>query len=351
MELPSIDSGPAVRGDVSIRKCPPDDREGVRTFWKRYIPLGSRVCEIHDWRESNPVSGRNCVYVAEENGSILGVANWVPATFGCRGLHVPVAWAADNVVASEARRRGIASRLLESVPLGASLALAKGTSAAMYTVRKKLGYRDVAHRTYQICAVAPFCRTGPASRRLAHLFAYAAGLMRRRFHHGSSLRISSTTRFGSEFDRLAETAIAANVLMPWKTSAYLEWRYGSGVPGRSYRILRADGTEGLRGAIVLRGPEGVEQSGWIVDLIAVPHDIPAIDALICSARTELKNRGTTLIRVLATSSLVRERLRRAGFLDTAGTPQFTYFQTSELPFDPASLEWNFFEGDADNELY
>jgi hypothetical protein len=220
----------------------------------------------------------------------------------------------------------------------------------MYAAKKKLGYRDVPHRTFQVCPVDLFYPVGPAARRLQYALGYMLSAWRRRSVAPPPLRISAITGFDHEFDRLAEASIAGDILTHWKPADYLQWRYCC-TPGRSYRILQAAGPEGLRGAVVLRGPEGPERSAWIVDLIAVPTDLPAIDALIHAARNDLKARGTTAIWTLASSSLARQRLSRAGFLDTSRTQQFTYLVAGELPFDPAALDWNFFAGDGDSELY
>jgi hypothetical protein len=116
-------------------------------------------------------------------------------------------------------------------------------------------------------------------------------------------------------------------------------------------VVRADGPEGLRGAVVLRGPEGPEQQGTIVDLIADSGDTPTIDALIAHAREDFAARQASVIRVFATSDRIRSRLRRAGFLDTHHTPRFSYFVATPLPFDPNAVEWSFFHGDGDCELY
>ena len=221
----------------------------------------------------------------------------------------------------------------------------------MYAIKKKFGFRDAPNAGFLACPLTPFYPAGSAARRLKYALAYTSSLSHRRRAEGlAGGHLSVAREFGAEFDVLAEKLVSGEALTPWKPSAYLRWRY-RGCPGRSYRTLRLDGPDGLRGAIVLRGPEGPERTAWIVDLLADPGDTATVAALIRGARRELQARRASVVWMPATSARVRAQLLRAGFLETPRSLRFTYLAYAKLPFDPTEVEWNFYYGDGDCELY
>ncbi len=334
-----------------IRKATPDDRQRLFQVWKEHLPGGHRVVEIYAWRESDSAaSGGNSPHVAEHEGAIAGVINEVGLTLGWGGQRISASWQTDVVVSPAMRGKGVVTQLMQRLTAETAFVLGKGTTAAMHAAKKRFGFRDVPHATFLVCPLTPLYPGGSLGKRVKYAMGYLTGWWHRRPAASGSLRVSAAGEFGPEFDVLAESLGKGDTLTPWKSSAYLNWRY-FGCPGRSYRVVRADGPTGLRGAIVLRGPEGVEREAWIVDLVAGPADTATVDALVRAARNELSAKGAAAIWIFATSLRIRARLHRAGFLNTRRTPHFTYFVSGALPFDPAAVEWNFFDGDGDCELY
>ena len=334
---------------IVIRKATPTDHPNLLDFWQRY--LTPRVAEVFRWREETGAAwGGNAPYLAEQDGVLLGAMNTVGVDIGWRGQLTRAVWQTDVVVSPAARGKGIVTRMMREAAAKHPMVLGKGTTAAMYAAKKKFGFCDVPHPNFLVCPLTPFYPVGPLTRRVKYALGYASSRWRRRGAGNLGFRISAVSGFSAEFDALAAKRMAGESLAPWKPAAHLQWRYAT-APGRSYRILRADGAEGLRGAVVLRGPAGEERQAWIVDILADPGDSDTVDALIHGARDLLSADGAASIWVYATSLRMRGRLLQAGYLETVRTPRFTYFVSGTVPFDPDAVEWNFFDGDGDCELY
>ena len=152
------------------------------------------------------------------------------------------------------------------------------------------------------------------------------------------------------FDEIAERVPAGDEIGLRKTSAYLNWRY-VGAPGRTYRILRAEGRGRLRGAAVLRLNPAPGGRAWLVDLICDSRDVEAVAALVSASVRELRRRRAGDVKTFTSSTRVRRVLARHGFVATSETPQFTYRVESEA-LRPLldGVVWNFWWGDGDSEL-
>jgi GNAT superfamily N-acetyltransferase len=344
---PNVEN-PRLPGTIGVRSATPADYPRLLDFWQRH--LTPRVAEVFRWRGEAGRISLSHPYLAEQDGQILGAMNTVGVDLRGRGQCTRAVWQTDVVVSPEARGKGVVTRLMEQAAAANAFVLGKGTTAAMYAAKKKFGFRDVPNPNFQACPLTPFYPVGALLRRVKYAAGYAKSRSRRRRSSQPEIRISLASGFSAEFDALDVKLTAGETLSAWKPASYLEWRYLT-APGRSYRVLRADGAEGLRGAIVLRGPEGDERQSWIVDILAEPGDDPTVDALIEAAREMLTRDRAAVVWVFATSSRVRARLTRAGFLETVRSPRFTYFVSGTVPFDPGAVEWNFCDGDGDCELY
>ncbi|MGB6974058.1 MAG: GNAT family N-acetyltransferase [Terracidiphilus sp.] len=336
--------------DVAVRKASGEDQQQLFDFWRRELPGGERVCELFTWRQASAAaSGGNAPYLAEYGGEIVGVSNTIPLLVGCRGSRVCAVWQVDVVVSSAMRGRGIARQLMQQLSC-APLALGKSTQS-MYEAKKKCGFSDAPNSNLLLCPLKPFYPEGTLARRLKYAAVWASSMWRRESSGlNPELCSSEVVEFGAEFDALAEKLMAGDALTPWKPAAYLNWRY-RGCPDRSYRALRLDDGSGLRGTVVLRGPEGAGREAWIVDVLAEPADAETLSALIHAAQNDLKARGASVVWIHATSHRVRRQLYNSGFIDTGRTVRFTYKANGKMPADLATTEWNFFHGDGDGELY
>lgn len=336
---------------IVVRKATAEDRQRLFDFWRRELPGGERVCELFAWREANAAaSGGNAPYLAECGGEIAGVSNSIPVVLGCRGSRVHAVWQVDVVVSPAMRGRGIVGQLMQQLS-GAPLSLGKGTTPVMYAAKKKFGYSDAPNSNLLLCPLTPVYPSGAIAKRLKYAVAWASSVWRRkRPCRMPELRSSEVEEFGADFEALAEKLMAGDALTPFKPAAYLNWRYRA-CPGRSYRTLRLDDDRGLRGAVVLRGPEGEEREAWIVDVLADPADAETLSALIRAAQRDLKARGASVVLIHATSERMRRQLDKSGFLNTSRIVRFTYMDHDKLPVDLVTTEWNFFHGDGDCELH
>ncbi len=334
-----------------VRPLEPTDHSSLFAFYRANLGTGERVAQYFEWRERDPASGGNRPFAAWYDGALLGTVNVVPWTLAGGGHEFSVCWQQDSIVSAAARGKGVGKALVNAAAAGWPLVLAKGTSAAMYALRKSAGFVDLPNATYLTRALRPFATGGTWRRRLGTPLLSFRNLFHRLPPPSRPLHLRELSTFGPSYDALAARLVGGQRMAPRKGASYLHWRY-LGCPTRQYRILEAvDGEEPL-GAAILRLPSGPPDVAWLVDLIGDLDDADVVVTLLSGALRSARAAGASLIRTFATSQRAREFLGRAGFVDSAETPRFTI--RVGLPtwtLGPDRIDWNFWHGDGDAELY
>jgi GNAT superfamily N-acetyltransferase len=324
----------------------PSDEEAAREFYRRMFPASARVVELLEWRSRTPqASGGNSTFVARLEGQLVGAMNLVPFELRAGDRVFKAAWQQDSVVSEVMRGQGIGRELINRSAAAYDVVLAKGTSEAMYKLRKSCGFRDVVNSNYLVRVLSPV-RFGTSSKHRAYALALGALSLLARRRQQTTLNTQPLDRFGIEFDELADASRGPREIRPIKPSAFLNWRYRE-CPGRNYKIIGSIGSEGLTGAVVVT--QG--HMSWIVDLLSDNSDATLI-ALIRASVKSCRANGAASIHTFATSEVARRCLRREGFVEVPRTPQFTYRAVPAV--DQAlqqNLDWLFWHGDGDFELY
>jgi hypothetical protein len=275
----------------------------------------------------------------------------VPAIVTLSGSKFSATWQQDSLVSSEARGKGVGKRLVEKGMDGWEITMAKGTSDAMYGLRKSLGFVDVPNSDYLVKVCKKRAEYGKLRDRLAECLLLFWKVVLPLPKADPSIEIKSVDSFDKSFDQLSEKLSQEHVFRLHKGQAYLNWRYFQ-CPGKKYQVFRAGGDE-ARGAIVTGIMGKASEEGWVVDLLCSRRDEGCALALLLKALKNLERQSVSRIYAFATLSIARKWFRRLGFLPTGRTPRFAYkicgrgIDVNSL----AQIPWDFWHGDGDVELY
>lgn len=336
---------------LEIKWMSPNEETGVLAFYKNNLNEYERFLQYWEWRkESLPFSMTEKALIAVyENTGISGCIGIVPVDMYLSDKTVNACWQQDSLVSFSARGQGLGKKLVVKAHEGYELTLAKGTSTAMYGLRKYLGYEDVPFSNHMIRV----CRSKDIQGSIIKkgLF-YFLGMLSGVFplpKTEQSINVERINEFDESFDDLATAMADDHTLRHRKGKDYLNWRY-SRCPGKTYTILKA-GTEKARGAIIVNcvGPDSDE--GWIVDMICNSVDRACAYALIHAALCYFKKKQVTRIWCFATHPIARRWFYRFGFLPTNRSPRFTYLASPDLKIKISRYLWDFWHGDGDIELY
>ncbi len=340
--------------EIEVRAFTPEDEARFMSFYTEHQPTWESFRRFWEWRRKGvPHSGGEEATIALEDGNVVGSVGLVRAALTHAGREIRASWQQDSLVSPAMRGRGVGKKLVNASCEGWDLSMAKGTSKAMYGLRKAVGYQDVPNSDYLIRVRRVRGAPEPLGTRAreAALLAWQTVLPMPRTDR--AIEIAAVEQFDASFDRLADNQAQEPVFRLRKTSGYLNWRYTQ-CPGRSYKIFRA-GAEEARGAIVVSVAGDRREEGWIVDFIGCQTDRSAAYALLRAGIEHLEAQGVYRIYVFATYERIRGWLRRFGFVATGRSPKFTYrivrpdIQPSAETF--ASAPWDFYHGDGDVELY
>jgi len=320
--------------EIEIRMMRPDEEPKLLAFMKANLDTWEKFEKLWKWRqEQQEISGGETAAIAKKHGKIVGCVGIVPANLIVRGKPVKASWQQDSLV----------SRW--------DLVLAKGTSKAMYGLRKSIGFADVPNSDYLVRVQKPRLRRGELKESLGEYGLYFWKIVLPLPKRGSSINLKEIDAFDQSFDNLAERNSFAAVVCLRKHHQYLNWRYVK-CPRKKYDIFKA-GDPRTRSAIVLTIAGEQADEGWIVDLVCDQDDKTCAYALLHKAIAYFEQQGVWRIWTFATLPAARMRLRRFGFVPSGRTPRFTYrMQNKNLhSSDLLKASWNFWHGDGDVELY
>ena len=337
---------------IEIKLLEPEDEKNLLNFFRHNLDTWEKFKLYWHWKNKNKnASSKETAVIAKVEGDIVGCIGIVSADVTLNGNRIKTSWQQDSLVSHSMRGRGLGKQLVNKGGQGWDMAMAKGTSKAMYGLRKSLGFLDVPNSDYLLRVCRPRAMAKTLKERL---FEYILWLWKNLIPmpgENPTIDIKPIDAFDQSFDILANELSKKNVLRLHKGQGYLNWRYFQ-CPGKFYKVFRAGG-EKARSAIVLNiaGPKSDE--GWIVDLVCSPADKKHAYSLLQTAVKYFEQHEVSRIWVFATLPAARKWLFRLGFMPTGRTPRFTYM-IQEENFDPIEFHqasWDFWHGDGDVELY
>ncbi|MFZ5623676.1 MAG: GNAT family N-acetyltransferase [Gemmatimonadota bacterium] len=330
--------------DVVVRRLSQGDDNALFAFYDRVHPKAATLRTLFAWRREMPNdAGSSEVFGAFAGEALLGALTVLPIpTAGGRR----VCWQLDSIVAPEARGKGIGQRLVCEAKASWDIVLAKGTSDAMYALRKGVGFADVPHSMYLYRATRAVATGVSWKIRIAlpALFIRAGGRPRTRL----GVAIVPLGHFGPVYDEFADAWRAeSGVIAPVKSAAYLRWRYLT-CPNRTYQVLELRAGGRVLGAAVLRRSRIVPSVTWLVDLISSPYHAPDAAAMIASVLDAARQQGVSIVRTFCSDPYLAVVMREAGFREAPSSPRFTCLPRSAAG---AGARIAFWHGDGDVELY
>ncbi len=342
------------RSDIEIRPFRPQDEAAFLDFYAHHQATWESFRRYWEWRRAGvPHSGGEEATIALDGGKVVGAVGIVEAPLTFQGARVRASWQQDSLVSSAMRGRGVGKKLVHAAWQGWDLSIAKGTSGAMYGLRKSVGYVDVPNSDYLVRVLRVRKEGQPIRKTLQESLLLAWKSLLPMPKPDPTIPLVEIDEFDESFTQLAEALSQEPVFRLYKSREYLNWRY-TRCPDRRYQILRAGGDQ-ARGAVVVRSAGDRLDEGWIVDLVGCSSDKHAAYALIRKAVEHLTQQDVSRIFVFATHRTVRAWLRRFGFLPTGRSPKFTYRIVRDplppLPPEFSSAPWDFYHGDGDVELY
>lgn len=337
--------------DGKITKLTRQETPKFLDFIEQTLNCGTEFRELWHWREKGlPESGGEQAVLALKGDEVVGCVGIVPLSVSINGRIKEAIWQQDSLVSKSMRGLGLGKDLVLSAEEGRQLIMAKGTSAAMYGLRKVIGYADVPLSDYLIAVYHPF-ETGWTTKTIMaltlSLWQKILLLPRRK----EALPIKEISRFGNEYDDLTAAIALEPGIMPLKNSAYLNWRYFR-CPLKKYTVFEA-GKDRPRGAIVLGMSNKNPMEGWLVDMLCASEDRICAYSLLAEARRYFIRRKIKHVMAFATQPAARRWLMRFGFVPTRRSPRFTYKykNNDSSPVFLQKAHWNFWHGDGDLDLY
>ena len=339
-----------LEGTIEIKLMEAAEQEEFMDFLKGNLDSFDKFEQFWRWRNENmSICGGENAAIAKYDGKVVGCVGIVPANIHGCGNTVRACWQQDSLVDRAMRGKGVGKRLVEKAAEGWDLLLAKGTSLPMYGLRKSLGFLDARNSNYMVRVSRPR-KFGFSAKRLVEYLLWIWRMIVVGPRIDDRISVCRVEEFDRSFDALAEGLKQKNVFKLHKDHRYLNWRYVS-CPGKEYGIFKAGGDD-ARGAVVVAINRSDPQEAWIIDLICSDNDKQSGLALIRTAVRYLENSGASRIWVFSTMLTVRRWFMRYGFVPTKFTPRFTYRAANkEITEKVGTVEWDFWHGDGDLELY
>jgi GNAT superfamily N-acetyltransferase len=294
------------------------------------------------------------IWVAREDGRVLGQYASMPVRLWWGDREVRSSWGMDVFVAAEARGRGVGARLFTAWSDHVEVALGLGLTPSSYGLFKKLRYHDV--------GPVPFFQKildarEVARRRLGPRLGSAAAPVLRaalavthpeRTRPAGDVVIGPWTGFTEEYDALWERARASHAMCVRRDRAYLDWKYAR-CPHRRYEMIEARRGGRLYGFAVSRHEDhrGL-RLGWVIDLFTDAGDDAAKDALLGGVLDGFRRAGVARAQAFSMNGALASSLRRRGFVRGRSPMQFCV--RARVPSDHVLAQkgrWHVVFGDSD----
>ncbi|MFZ5568868.1 MAG: hypothetical protein ACOZF0_00580 [Thermodesulfobacteriota bacterium] len=308
---------------------------------------------LWSWRNGNAgASGGETAVIAGRENRLVGAVGIVPVDMRINGEPIRASWQQDSLIAASERGKGVGKKLVSAAAEPYDLVMAKGTSRAMYGLRKSMGYSDVPYSDYLLAVNSPETRLKHPAKSLLFRMLWLWKQLLPLPRENADLPVREISAFEeAAYDHLAEKMSRGGTFGPYKSAAYLNWRYMA-CPVKQYTVFQA-GNDDPRGAVVLGFSAEAPMDGWVVDLICPSDDKQCACRLLTAAMRFFKQRRFNKIWTFATLPAARRWLLRFGFVPTRISPRFTckFKDESRTPASSPDIPWNIWHGDGDLELY
>jgi len=298
--------------------------------------------------------GRPEIWVAREDGRLLGQYASMPVRLWWGSREVRSSWGMDVFLAAEARGRGLGAQLFTAWSDHVEVALGLGLTPSSYGLFKKLRYHDV--------GPVPFFQKvldarAVARRRLGRVVGEAAAPLLRaalamvhpeRRRPAPGVVTAPGAGFTEDYDALWERARGSYAMCVRRDRAYLDWKYAR-CPHRQYEVTEARRAGRLDGFAVSRHEDhrGL-RLGWVIDVFAEAGDHEVKDALLGAVLDGFRRAGVARAQAFSMNAALAADLRRRGFARGKSPMQFcvrTQVESADVLADLG--RWHVVFGDSD----
>jgi GNAT superfamily N-acetyltransferase len=272
--------------------------------------------------------GRPEIWVAREDGRLLGQYASMPVRLWWGSREVRSSWGMDVFVAAEARGRGLGAQLFTAWGDHQEVALGLGLTPSSYGLFKKLRYHDVGPVPFFQKVLDPRAvarrRLGPVAGSVAAPVLRAALAVGRpeRTRPARDVVTAAAAGFTDEYDALWERARGSYAMCVRRDRAYLDWKYAR-CPHRRYDVTEARRDGRLDGFAVSRHEDlrGL-RLGWVIDVFAEAGDHDVKDALLGAVLDGFRRAGVARAQAFSMNAALASDLRRRGFTRGRSPMQF-----------------------------
>jgi GNAT superfamily N-acetyltransferase len=312
-----------------IRAYRDGDEEGILELWKAvYSDMQfDREKWLRWWRwmyKENP-AGNGWIWLAEDEGKIVGHEALIPIVVKIGNRIVKVAQAVDLMVHPDYRYQGMflkleRTALNEAEHKGLRITIGFSNKAA-YQGHIKLGWFAIGRMSWLIKPLnwVNAIKLKVKNRFLQVVLATGAGLVFNeifwRIQKAPVIKgftITQITSFDERFDEFWSRICDQSQIMVVRNKAYLNWRYST--PDANYSVFAAEKDHRICGYIVLhyKIQNGVKRS-TIFDVMATSEEI--VHCLISRAIAESRQKGMDVILYSSiTNKTYHGILKKNGFM-------------------------------------
>jgi GNAT superfamily N-acetyltransferase len=272
----------ATRSNLDVHTRPFRDEDEARVVDLLQItmgdgPAGRRTPEFFRWKHLENPFGRSMMWVAECDGSVVGLRAFMQWRFRAKDREVGAVQAVDTATHPDYQGMGIFSRLtrtaLETLPDQTSLIYNTPNEKSMPGYLK-MGWRTVGRFPVSIRIRRPlrFATRLRGTKRLQ-----ASGEDSPRVHSESA---STALRTEDLMELVTGAEVPNGRLSTPRSLDYLRWRYGR-PPGLDYRVVHDDGGGRAGGVAIFRvRPRGRLWEAAVVELLVPRNDVRTAISLL-----------------------------------------------------------------------
>jgi len=294
------------------------------------------------------------IWVARQDGRILGQYASMPVRLWWGGREVRASWGMDVFLREEARGQGVGALLFETWSAHVDVALGLGLTTSSYGLFRKLRYHDVGPVPFYRKVLDPAAvlarRVGRGVARVAAPLLGAAlrSLNPEAPAAAGGVEVRPATGLGPEYDRLWGRARGSYAMCVRRDAAYLAWKYER-CPHRRYARWEARRGEDLVGFAVSRHEDyrGL-RLGWIVDVFTDAADRAARSALVSAVLADFRHARVARAQAFSLNAALGAELVRHGFSRGPSPMQFCVHApagSEDVLTDPG--RWHVTFGDSD----
>jgi GNAT superfamily N-acetyltransferase len=319
--------------DLSIETHTSPDGEEIFRLYEAVFGTSLTEASRRRWRWQyldNPATapGGPEIWVAREEGRLLGQYASMPVHLWWDGREVRSSWGMDVFVSADARGRGVGARLFTAWSDHVDVALGLGLTPSSYGLFQKLRYDDVGPVPFFRKVMDPVAvarrRLGPLGRVAGPVLGRVLAARHPETTHpdAAAVAVTRVQSFSAEYDALWERTRAGYAMCARRDRAYLEWKYVA-CPHRTYDLWEGRRAGLLAGYAVSRHEEyrGL-RLGWVVDVFADAGDAAARDALLGAVLDDFRRARVARAQAFAMSEALAASLARRGFFPGPSPMQF-----------------------------